>query len=62
MKRLMRAWYRTDAATNADPADAEYVGTFSDPFNTNPTWQIVDVDWSPPGEVQVTYLIPADHL
>ncbi len=71
MKRLMRVWYRTDAdhavpeswggATNS-PADPAYVGTRSNPFPENPSWQIVDVDWSPPGEVQVTYLIPADHL
>jgi len=63
MKRLMRVWYRTDSAPNVrDSPNEEYVGTFSDPFPGNPSWQIVDVDWSPPGEVQVTYLIPADHL
>jgi hypothetical protein len=60
MKRLMRVWYRTDMIQ--EPADPDYVGTFSDPFPENVAWQIVDVDWSPPGEVQVTYLIPADHL
>jgi hypothetical protein len=55
-KRLMRTWHRTDVSDD----DPEYVGAFSLPF-PDPAcsgYQIVDVDWSKRGEVQVTYLIP----
>lgn len=56
--RLHRTWYPTDV-TDEDP---DYVGAFSDPFpdprHRTDGAQIVHVDWSKPGEVQVTYLIP----
>lgn len=53
-KRLVRTWYRTDVDTN----DPEYVGTRSAPIPASVTDEIVAVDWSVPGEVQVTYLVP----
>ena len=54
-KRLMRTWYPTDLNRDEDP---EYVGAFSDPFPAeDETMRIVAVDWSTPGEVQVTWLI-----
>jgi hypothetical protein len=50
----MRSWYPTDVSAD----DPEYVGSFSDPFPAeDDTRRIVDVDWSTPGEVQVTWLI-----
>lgn len=56
MKRLMRSWYKTDV----NPEDPEYGGAFSDPFPQNPGWEIVGVDWSTAGWVEVTYLVPAE--
>jgi hypothetical protein len=48
---LHRTWYATDA-------NKESVGTFSDPFPMeNAGRRIVDVDWSVPGKVQVTWLV-----
>jgi hypothetical protein len=53
----MRQWYDTDAGDGETP---EYVGAFSSPFPTpNDGHQIVAVDWSTRGEVEVTWLIPA---
>jgi hypothetical protein len=55
-KRLHRTWYKTDVDDN----EPEYVGAFSDPF-PDPAMrdaQIVAVDWSEPGWVEVTYLVP----
>ena len=53
-QRLHRTWYSTDV----DPADPGYVGAFSDRFPAeSASRRIVDVDWSTPGEVQVTWLI-----
>jgi hypothetical protein len=52
-QRLMRTWYATDVTAD-DPA---YLGAFSAPFPAEePTRRIVDVDWSTPGEVMVTWL------
>jgi hypothetical protein len=49
----MRTWYKTDA-------DDESVGTFSSPFPAEePGRRIVAVDWSTPGEVEVTWLVSA---
>lgn len=79
-KRLMRTWYKTDAAApvldvHAPDREAEAeryaaaveewrdpanVGTFSDPFPSPDNigaGQIVAVDWSKRGEVEVTWLI-----
>lgn len=57
--RLMRTWYKTDA-TDDEP---EYVGGFSNEFPT-PTdeRQIVAVDWSKRGEVEVTWLLPGSGV
>ena len=52
-QRLMRSWYPTDA--NAEDG---YAGAFSDPFPAEePARRIIAVDWSKPGEVEVTWLI-----
>jgi len=56
----MRAWYRTDA----DDALPEYKGVFSEPIPTPDTgvnrgWQIVAVDWSERGIVEITWLVPS---
>jgi hypothetical protein len=53
-QRLERTWYKTDI----DPSDADYVGTFSAQFPAeDATRRIVRVDWSPRGEVEVTWLV-----
>lgn len=55
-QRLHRAWYPTDVTEE----DAEYVGAFSAPFPAESAMRrIVNVDWSTPGEVQVTWLVGA---
>jgi hypothetical protein len=55
-KRLMRTWYPTDV----DPDQPEYVGAFSDPFpDQGNQARIVAVDWSTPGEVEITWLVSA---
>lgn len=52
--RLMRTWYRTDISKD----DPEYVGAFSNPFPVeDSTRRIIAVDWSKPGEVEVTWLV-----
>jgi hypothetical protein len=56
--RLHRMWVSTDYNTEEDP---EYPGAFSGAFMLDDTQQIVDVDWSVPGEVCVTYLGPDDN-
>jgi hypothetical protein len=58
MPHLMRTWYQTDYS----PGDG--IGTFSSTipesaFRDGST--IVGVDWSTPGEVEVTFLIPGPH-
>jgi len=56
-KQLMRTWYKTDRDVEKDP---EYVGSFSSVFPPpNSSREIVAVDWSVPGEVEVTWLISA---
>jgi hypothetical protein len=52
---LHRTWYRTDTKE----AEPEYVGAFSGtiPGSALAEREIVDVDWSERGWVQVTYLI-----
>jgi hypothetical protein len=56
-QQLMRTWYKTDRNVEEDP---DYVGAFSTVFPpVNNSRQIVNVDWSVPGEVEVTYLISA---
>lgn len=55
--QLMRTWYSTDV--NDD--EPEYIGTFSGIIPGRALEdgrQIVHVDWSKKGEVEVTYLIP----
>lgn len=55
-QRLMRTVYETDY----DPNEPEYPGNFSTPFpHEEPTRRIVAVDWSTPGQVEVTWLVPA---
>jgi hypothetical protein len=51
--RLHRMWFSTDYDPQEDP---EYHGAYSQPFMLDDTQQIVDVDWSVPGEVCVTVL------
>lgn len=49
-QRLMRVWYKTDVF----PDEPE----FSDPFPAETaSRRVVDVDWSNPGEVRVTWLV-----
>lgn len=48
---------RQFVGTDYDPNEPEYPGNISGPFMLDDdTQQIVDVDWSTPGEVWVTYL------
>lgn len=60
-KHLMRTVYQTDVT----PADGGYAGAFS---GTLPAavfrdgWEIVHVDWSQRGWVEVTFLVPGPHL
>jgi len=60
MAHLMRTWYITDV----DSAEPEYVGVFSstipDTFLADGA-QVVSVDWSERGQVEVTYLLPGDR-
>lgn len=54
LQRLMRIQYGTDYS-DREPEDQ---GNFSDPFPAaDDTRQIVDVDWSEPGFVTVTWLV-----
>ena len=54
-QRLMRTWYKTDGVRG------EYIGAFSNPFPVEKDGRrIVAVDWSETGEVEVTWLIPAE--
>lgn len=55
--RLTRMWVKTDY----DPKDPEYVGAHSSAFMAEDNRQIVNVDWSVPGEVCITYLRPDDN-
>lgn len=50
--RLHRVFIRTDY----NPDDPEYLGALSAPFMDDDNAEIVGVDWSVPGEVEVTYL------
>lgn len=56
---LMRTIYRTDATVE----EPEYVGSFSDtiPGSALQQGQIVNVDWSKRGWVEVTFLVPGQH-
>jgi hypothetical protein len=54
--KLMRTWYQTDYDEN----EPEYVGSFSGVIPNIPLMngsQIIHVDWSTPGQVEVTFLI-----
>lgn len=53
--RLMRMIVATDHNPQEDP---DYIGIFSGPFVVEDLDSIVDVDWSVPGEVQVTLAVP----
>lgn len=56
---LHRTWYRTDAKDD----EPEYVGAFSGTIPARAledSRQIVSVDWSQRGWVEVTYLTPGD--
>lgn len=57
--RLMRMWVKTDRDLEQDP---DYLGAFSGPFMVDDLDQIVDVDWSVPGEVQITLAVPAPNV
>jgi hypothetical protein len=60
-KHLVRVEYSTDYGS--DPADSEYPGNFSGTIPDRPFlagWQVVGVDWSTPGVVEVTFLVPGD--
>jgi hypothetical protein len=51
----MRNWYRTDAS------DGVGTGSSTIPDRVfKDGWQIVNVDWSVRGEVEVTFLVPGD--
>lgn len=51
-QRLHRIWYKTDYI------ETDSVGAFSEQFPAETsTRRIVNVDWSTPGEVEVTWLI-----
>jgi hypothetical protein len=53
--RLMRTWYKTDASDE----DPEYVGAFSGEIpKPKDGEEIVGVNWSERGWVEVTYLLP----
>lgn len=53
--QVMRMILSTDYSTEED---AECIGSFSGDFMIEDPSDIVDVDWSVPGEVQVTLVIP----
>ena len=53
LAHLMRTHYKTDY----DPDEPEYNGKFSASLPLNEDGQIVNVDWSEPGWVEVTWLI-----
>jgi hypothetical protein len=55
---VRRYYVRTDY----DAAEPEYLGLRSGAFMLDDNQQIVDVDWSVPGEVCVTYLEPDRDL
>lgn len=55
--RLTRAWFSTDYDMD-DVDNPEYLGAVSEPFMAGGGREIVDVDWSIPGEVQVTFMEP----
>lgn len=55
----MRMFVKTDRNPEEDP---DYVGLFSGPFMVEDLDQIVDVDWSVPGEVQITLAVPAPNV
>lgn len=60
-KHLMRTIYQTDATTD----EPDYLGSFSSTLPASvfrDGWQIVNVDWSKRGWVEVTYLVPGQHL
>jgi hypothetical protein len=53
-KRLMRTAYKTDI----DVDEPEYIGSFSTSFPAPESdREIVNVDWSNRGEVEVTWLV-----
>lgn len=56
MKHLSRTIYRTDV----DESNPDYIGMFSAsiPDRALEDSQIVNVDWSERGWVEVTYLVP----
>jgi hypothetical protein len=54
--RVMRTILKTDRNVDEDP---EYMGAFSDPFVVQDGTEVVAVDWSVPGEVAITLLIPS---
>jgi hypothetical protein len=51
----MRLVLNTDRNPDEDPL---YPGNFSDPFMIEDPADIADVDWSVPGEVAITLVIP----
>lgn len=62
-QRLMRTWYKTDAILDdsGEPEGVLTMGAFTEPFRPEGDGRrIVAVDWSTPGEVEVTWLIPWD--
>lgn len=54
--QAMRLILSTDYSAEKD---AECIGSFSGDFMIEDPADIVDVDWSVPGEVQVTLVIPS---
>lgn len=57
MKRRRVKVHRMTFSTDYDPGvDPEYQGNWSEPFMVGEEDEIVNVDWSVPGEVEVTYL------
>lgn len=58
---LFRTWYRTDAKVD----EPEYMGSFTEHIPASAFrdgQQIVDVDWSVRGWVQVTFLGPGGSI
>ena len=49
---------RMTVGTDVDDVEPDYRGSFSTTFRVPPGSTIVSADWSAPGEVTLTYLIP----
>lgn len=60
LAQLPQQVFRTRYKTNVTDDDPEFEGNLSATFPAeNPSRRIVSVDWSTPGEVEITWLITA---